>query len=1391
MKSLILVLFFGIIGTSSISHAGNRTLNSFSSSDVYEYACNAARAYRAETCNGKCSLSMGGLKEPFKSSINNLYRVGIIDLAGYNTAISRLSILDSRNFWRKRTRGKKKHMNEACGNGKSAMAAILNGLRTPACKNTGDMATAGQCCLVQNTMYDNYKLTFAEYEPQNSCKRSNKACSKHEDCCSEFCNIKDGETVGKCEIEQSCYVPHLEGEQCPLDHPYCESCLPEDNPDYVEGCKSTTCLPINHSSSGMNDYAVNGQACEDNEDCASDSCVGGKCQYKAVCTICTPRGKVISNNETCCPGLYPNTQNRCVTTLPPFVLPSNVKATPKKKETKEESAIKTVLDLLSYLNPLPSAHAQRPRRDDEFGSRGSDPNNGTSGGNGSSGSSGSGGSNGSGGSGGGECLGYGSDGLTADQRKEWEGCMKTAVENNGEGRQEMMGMCDRQKIQYLEDNRKKKAGNQKIGNGQDCDGGGQLTRSDYANLYDVPAITSKTFSDVKECEFNSFNDSWRSASNMERNAEITLRAFEAVYSGEGTIDYIVDGGGKSIYERAQKVALKLREYRYELIKSFQELDQKMSCKCLAIFGPNNNWEFKNNTLVVNSIQGTQILNKREYFNQFCEGEKDYIQEDDTRDVEEGSGGDGLASENSFDGEKSGGDADETEKKLVETDKGAIGLSHEKLIVEWLNLKREVQMDRFKDNSDLEEQLQELTEFIENYDWINNEGHYYNREGGAYLEYLYNYGVRRLAGWIAIVLTIIAIAISFIPGLQILGMVWLNAVVFGLGGFFLGGLLSALFEKGPTAPKVIDTFLKDKTTKRILGVPIFKAKYYRREYRTEWFDNKHLSSQVVGTKKHCEVHSTNGSCVRSVYRINHKYNDDMNFENYPLLDPVLPVTGKRSDFNVVDTHRGKSYADLMEEAYWNGIDALKATKPGTKGSCSGKHSDPKYGSIQPCVKASSSFVSYDPISDEDIMKKFGIDDGEWVPEDFNTTMQKKFKKSIVKYAMCRKLAGEYKGAPCVTMKNMEEDVKAVGFGYLFEQEKDARDFAEYTYSVHFVWPHLTAENKLGYPLLGQEAYFANILYNLKLVGSIALKRALESYGAYSLYKSSYDKRKGDYAALRGSEEGEGSRNAGFPDRVYAEFQGLNFNNDVNMDAFSAKMKDLSNDKSFDEASQGLFETASRAFKRRSNDIKKRQEFDKKFGNSKRGKKKKRNIASFANAVNSPLKNMSLNVGRQNLGNVSGALFGADMKSKDTQSPAADESKKSNTVAAYTPPKIDLNSFDSNSYGSGYGSGSSYGSDSSASTRDYSKDNQSGYGNMSNTDLEHMLRSAKKDDSLYETDPNDSLFGVVSKAYKRNLSRILVLKSTASQDKVQGGDIEVKEEEISDKKKASLKNLLEAN
>ena len=292
--------------------------------------------------------------------------------------------------------------------------------------------------------------------------------------------------------------------------------------------------------------------------------------------------------------------------------------------------------------------------------------------------------------------------------------------------------------------------------------------------------------------------------------------------------------------------------------------------------------------------------------------------------------------------------------------------------------------------------------------------------------------------------------------------------------------------------------------------------------------------------------------------------------------------------------------------------------------------------------------------------------------------------------------------------------------------------------------------------------------------------MENYGAYSLYKASYEKRKGDYAGLDGAEVGSGSRNVGIEDRVFEQFKGLDFNSKVNMDKFAAKMEGLSKDDNYSESDRGLFKAAQGAFKRRANDLKKREHFDKTFGSTERGKVKTERSAKFLNNFNSPLSNMNLNVGGKNLGNVSAPINGT---TANPSSASNNKDKPAPKFAAYKAPKYDYGSSNS------YRRSTSYGS---SSTKDYSSENESGYGDMSKSDLEHMLKSAEKDKSLTEVDPNDSLFNVVSKAYKRNLSRILVLKSSAISDSAPVVDISKdKEIDISDNQKESLKNLLDAS
>src|SRR5690606_31602837 len=95
--------------------------------------------------------------------------------------------------------------------------------------------------------------------------------------------------------------------------------------------------------------------------------------------------------------------------------------------------------------------------------------------------------------------------------------------------------------------------------------------------------TARGLSDAKECRFNSLKDDWNDASNLEKNAEVTLRAFEYIYSGKGS-DWWKEDNKNTIFQRLQELSKKLRLNRHAYIESLKQNDTKMTCLCIAAFG---------------------------------------------------------------------------------------------------------------------------------------------------------------------------------------------------------------------------------------------------------------------------------------------------------------------------------------------------------------------------------------------------------------------------------------------------------------------------------------------------------------------------------------------------------------------------------------------------------------------------------------------------------------------------------------------------------------------------------------------------------------------------------------------------------------------------------------
>ena len=1138
----------------------------------------------------------------------------------------------------------------------------------PYCKGIGEVASAGACC------GELAKLPFLTFEASNSCKQESKQCSNHGECCSNFCEMEEGASAGTCAPVYSCYQLKQKGEECPPTSPYCaQPCDPSD-PSCSE---RISCMDINYNSSGVGECKAQGATCSANTDCCSDKCSQGKCVPKSVCSDCAKMGETPRSGQACCPGSYKGLNGKCIQDFPPFTIPT------VRHEPSAPGILKKLIGLI-----LPSAHASEP-----------------------------------------QCV-VGNDGLDNEQRAEYEKCLHEKTnKSEGEWSEDKMlaavGQCDDIKKKYLAENKEKGCWER------------ELSRNEYRDIYNMPAILSKTYSDVEKCEFNTHNDAWRSKSNLSRNAELALRAFEFTYSGKGH-DMVVSGNpvepgkkeyyGQSIFGRAQKVATELRKNRYDLVKSFLDIDIEMTCKCLAVFGPS---KFS--------------AEKQEFFKESCQAEQGYVTEEEIKDDR----GDNVAK---------AGEVDAT----TETDKGAVGITHEKLLIEWLGLRRDVQFANFQNNEKLEQQLNDLSSFITNYNWMDTP------TTTQKSHYLYTFHVIYLAGWIAIVLAIIAIVASFfIPGIGLL--------LQSLAGLVLAAGIFSLFNSSSHDPSIFDKKVGKGCWKKIGPLCIYKYDKYDRFLRWPFFDNHNIHSQLKKPDNHCKLNGHASQCIKSVFLVSHEYKSatvDIPIENHPMLDAALPLTVKSSSYKAEVTKDNKTYAKLLDESFWNsGLPGLKATaskyfkKKGDRWYIKQKHYTNEFKNKL--------------LTEQEHLEKFLLGNGKWKPNDF-VAHKKAYIDGAVKYALCKKLVDCAEHSKELLGSSEEERIKHIGFGYLFEEEEDARQFGEYAYQMHLLWPRLAAEKRIAYPTLGMDAYFQAMAYNLRLVGSLALKQSMDTTQLYDLYVADWEKRKGDYQGLGGADRGSGSKNAKLPEQFWADLKTLDFQSVASVEAFSAKVDGYKKTGQFDSVTIGAYDSVGNHAIRRSEARAKEEHYRKTYGSTARGKIKSSAASKFSKAFNSPLDKMKLSVGGQNLG--AGSSSGSD----------------TNTSEKALAKKNDANSFGipSSAYGKGQGglnpgvyTGAGFGTtgfDKGA----YGEDEVSGTGGkrvLSESDTRMILDAAAKDESLEEILPGDSLWTVVSKAYKRNLSRVLVLKS----DSVKEKEPEPAKEKITDGDKERLKDLLESN
>jgi hypothetical protein len=1193
----------------------------------------------------------------------------------------------------------------------------------PGCASEGDLTKNKKCC-------SNHVKLIQEEEfipGQASCVKEKQECTTNGQCCSGMCNKETVDGPGVCLPQTYCSEIRDSGNLC-------------DDQNSI--CSTGQCINLDISEVTVDNSCLNSaNVCQSNSQCCSDSCVNNRCVEISKCMSCKKDGSILESGESCCPG-YINLGGKCMSPMPVWAPTVNL----EKKKSK--NYLEIVLSIL-----IPSAHATETTHEitaaqkellvekrsacDTANAPGSAEHK--------------------------ICM----DGVAAVEstykEDRFTGLTQVQTDEVAAAREECTssyatGDDDHKACMKDADDLEKGHLSTNVAAGEAClvhtkgsekykvcmseNGvmGISLGKQDYVDKYNIPGVTAKTYSNIKQCSFNSLNDSWRDASNKERNAEVFLRAFEYVYANKGSQDYWVEQGKGNVFSRANKIAIEFRKNRGRMMAEMLEIDKKMACKCIAIFGP-----AKFSTL------------KQNFFNSSCEEEKAQLQAELGEDLNKGQ------TVGNVDGTSVatvGSEVSELDKQnaaVEEIDKGAIGLSHERLLVEWLQLRAESQMTRFDNNADLEEELTELSEFITNVDF--NEVFKDRIQGTDLIEsspkgdsqLLFKWGYTYRPGWFKI---FSMLTFGIVEGFILNKFFNFDKGSAGSGKAAVNHGMKAAWryhesDEIDAAPEIVDVKTKKKKcVKRKLGVCLKYMDGFHRYFIGPRFDNA-----ATDVANRCLVKGRASACFKSGYRT------DLNGEINYVMDVTRPlfVTAGDVAINVMPGY-AKTFPQMVNTARDAGVNFLKGKEPGGTIKWGYKNGGSSFGN-QDHIGEAIAAGHFLPVSGNLIIKNVELENG---PD-----VKGAIKRGATKYAMCKSLkldcgASEF------------QDPEVYGFGYLFEAQSEAQLFSDYVYEIHWKWSHLTKNNFMGYPLAGMDTYFKLTAQNMKLVGSFAASRSLQYADAYQKYNTDFNERLGEYNSLGEASAGTRSRNLKYGEQFYKLFGKLDFSGESNIEAFNASMNSASASGEFNTAEISALNSGRASAVRRNNDLKRKKEFEKALANAGPAAKNafSKNSA-FLNKVNSPLSSF----GMAKFGGGSKALKGLTNAINKMNGNIKDLNKGSSGGSAsryksnFTMPKMP-------SYNRSAGT-------SSVRTGDDSDTGLSDSG-MSKNQVNSLLKNLKKKKGELEPTEDDTLFSIVSKAYKRNYSR--VLKRVGGTKVVQGRNGSAK---INDKDKSELKNILESN
>jgi hypothetical protein len=1241
--------------------------------------------------------------------------------------------------------------NEACGKAVNFQGLAANG---PACVNPGAVVAGAQCC--PNTKIG---VSLSLEAGLTGCRKTNLECSGHGDCCSKICSKSDGDAKGVCAPVMACFAGIPLNGECSLENTNCSSgvCRLQE-----QGLGGVTCKP-------------EAAACAAATDCCSGKCTSGKCAEKFLCTDCVPEGQKPGAGRSCCNGFIQDVDGACSREMPPFILPT------------------TTLWQKVWRTFVPIAHAQ------EVGPQGTSPREvapkTVSTGKTSVGAT------------------VNDGGLTKAQLDMIEGMVRSCMSINAkDARATCLRASYSKRKDLLEANNAAAAAGRPVGE--------TFTQEEYVQRYNIPAITPKTRSDVARCEFNSIKDNWIDASNLHRNAELFVRAFEVSYSGRGTQDFWhlpTAGGGiheKNIYSRSKGLMSELRENRHAQKDQLAYMDLMMACQCLYAFGPDK-------------FDGE----KQAFFHTMCTGneENKICRDGDMKeslkipDSPEAAYREGREFPNYVEMYLANLAQIQTQagntNDVASVDSSAAGINKEEVLVRWLRLRSCNQVDVFVDTEKLEGEMQSLAEDLNRakkpvphltaywntrlqqmsaagvdkaiIDVFRNDP-YKDTYFRGYVDTeskVFDYSKKTPKFLFFLLMLLLAVAaVAFFGVASMIGMAGM-----GIGGVGVVVGVSMMGGGGATGFKVMDTFLKDfpnpmvetrLVEKKSCMLGLFWCKKFSRILHWPAFSNaKGIDSAfpfVKDEKSTCDAVAAKAAglpgtapngcsgnfkgtmCARAFLRpmADNKIAGAANFAPWAeimkdkmLMDPVFPENFK--DESIKPDYKWK---EALNEGFKAGCAWAKGL---------GKKNPTAQDKLKFLPDMSIWMDSNYVFKPEYQMHQARIDD---------------YKAAVAKYALCDDLR------TCGAKYYDGKHPNPRGFVDIMENQEQADLFANYVYQIHFKWRHMSGIAGIGYPLSYLENYYLALLHNLRILTTLSIRRGLELDEAVNRYSEDLAVRRSQFqvtgqryglgtgnprarSEVRVSEYFQNLRTMGFP--LVGSFGSLENGKTIrtNDDKVGATLAQQSLMSANDRKALAA---ASRHASRVAKDKEAWKNFQSRTGASRDGQRRLAAAGNFYRGVNSPTSAIA------SLGNPrdSSSYSGVGGVLSNAQSKAGEEGKEA-TQQYGAVERTDLSGADSNSGAeagnAGFGASASGGAswnlgdesvgasaDAAGSGHDQSdkdlKDAASMTG-MAEGDVQKMLNQAEIDRRKLEGGQDDGLFEKVSKAYLRNLDRVLLRKSAA--------------------------------